>query len=362
MFLLGALDHLVRDRGLVAGDQLIDVEARVEDVEVGLGREVGHRRAVGADARRHDRVAVGIGVAAVASRHLEARRQALDVPLERPGQGLVEVVDVEHQLALGAREDAEVREVGVTAELDAQVGRGRRREVVGHDQRRAAVEGERRHEHPPVADGHEFGNTARGLALEKGDGVRPSGPGREVRMCRARHLAAHRLTVCGALLRHQVLDRRPRRDAPVAAGGRRHLGVPLGSLEAAAGSTSPPTGRRRARTGREPRDRGRHVASGSRRGGRPRRCSIARPAGMPAGAWPVGMRGAPGETPRAEPHRSGRGPTPTRAFPNAVPSTRHPPLSWGDATASRSSLRRPRSMGSRRCALLGAPALSTPGR
>ena len=50
----------------------------------------------------------------------EARHQALDVPLPRPGQRLVEVVDVEHQPPIRGGEAAEVRQVGIAAELDVQ--------------------------------------------------------------------------------------------------------------------------------------------------------------------------------------------------------------------------------------------------
>ena len=67
--------------------------------------------------------------AAVAPGDLEARRQALDVPLPRPRQGLVEVVDVEDQPPVGGGEDAEVRQVGVAAHLHPKPGLGRRRQV-----------------------------------------------------------------------------------------------------------------------------------------------------------------------------------------------------------------------------------------
>ena len=56
---------------------------------------------------------------------LDARGQALDVPLERAGKRLVEVVEVEDEVALGRREAAEVREMGVTAELHVEAGAGR---------------------------------------------------------------------------------------------------------------------------------------------------------------------------------------------------------------------------------------------
>ena len=55
------------------------------------------------------------GEVAVAPGDREARREALDVPLPGPGKGLVEVVDVQHQPAIGGGEDPEVREVRVAA-------------------------------------------------------------------------------------------------------------------------------------------------------------------------------------------------------------------------------------------------------
>ena len=64
------------------------------------------------------------GEPAVAAGDLKARGQPLHIPLPRAGQGLVEVVDVEHQLPLGGGEHPEVRQVRVTADLDRQTGAG----------------------------------------------------------------------------------------------------------------------------------------------------------------------------------------------------------------------------------------------
>ena len=73
---------------------------------------------------RYDRTAVrtafvcwAVGEVPVAACDLEARRQALHVPLEGAGKRLVEVVEVEDERALRGRETADVREVGVAAEL-----------------------------------------------------------------------------------------------------------------------------------------------------------------------------------------------------------------------------------------------------
>ena len=56
------------------------------------------------------------GEVAIAPGDLKTRCEALDVPLPGAGEGLVEVVDVQHQAAIGGGEDAEVREVGIAAE------------------------------------------------------------------------------------------------------------------------------------------------------------------------------------------------------------------------------------------------------
>jgi len=54
-----------------------------------------------------------------------------------PGEGLVEVVEVEDEPPLGRREHAEVREVGVAAELRRQARSRGAREVGRHDRGRA---------------------------------------------------------------------------------------------------------------------------------------------------------------------------------------------------------------------------------
>ncbi len=91
---------------------------------------------------------------------LEAGGQALDVPLERSGMGLVEVVDVEDERPLGRGEPAEVGEVGIAAELDGQARAIGGAEVVGHDRGGAPVERERGRSHAPVADRDELGRPA----------------------------------------------------------------------------------------------------------------------------------------------------------------------------------------------------------
>ncbi|HEY1539894.1 MAG TPA: hypothetical protein VGF63_10890 [Solirubrobacteraceae bacterium] len=158
-------------RGEQARDR-VHVEARVPHLEVALSGERAHRLAVGGR-----RLTDGVrdllgGELAVATGDAHARREPLDVPLPRSRERLVEVVDVEEELAFGRGERAEVRQVRVSAQLHAQA-RGRRRgEVGGHDRCRPPVEGERRDEHAPIAQREELGDRALRLLDEHPDRIR----------------------------------------------------------------------------------------------------------------------------------------------------------------------------------------------
>src|SRR6202042_3837797 len=57
------------------------------------------------------------------------------------------------------------------AQLHPHARHGGLGEVGRHDRRRATVEGERRDEHAPVANRHQFGHTTLGLAFEDRHGI-----------------------------------------------------------------------------------------------------------------------------------------------------------------------------------------------
>ncbi len=107
----------------------------------------------------------------MAAGHGEARRQALHVPFERAGERLVEVVHVEDEPALRSAEQAEVRQVRVTAQLHGDAGVRRGGEVGGHQQSRPPVERERRGRHPLVPQRNDVEIPRGGLPLEQRDRV-----------------------------------------------------------------------------------------------------------------------------------------------------------------------------------------------
>ena len=87
-------------------EHVVDVEVGVPDVEVRHRGELAHRRRGTRASTLEQRSAVRslAREAVVATGDREAGGEALHVPLPRPGQRLVEVVDVEHEPALGRAE------------------------------------------------------------------------------------------------------------------------------------------------------------------------------------------------------------------------------------------------------------------
>ena len=119
------------------------------------GRAAAARRgATGARGRsatqRRDGVpALLLGGAVLPAGDVDAGDQPAQVPLPGARVRLVEVVEVEDEIALRRGVEAEVAQVGVTADHRGDAGGRQRGEVRGHDRRGAAQEGERARDHPP---------------------------------------------------------------------------------------------------------------------------------------------------------------------------------------------------------------------
>ena len=113
----GLLDVGLQDAtGPGAGDELgdrLDVEPGVPGAHVAEAGVAADPQAVGPDRGLGGRPRRGVVEPGVPAGDHDARRQPLDIPLPRPGQRFVEVVDVEDQVPLGRGEEAEVEQVGV---------------------------------------------------------------------------------------------------------------------------------------------------------------------------------------------------------------------------------------------------------
>ena len=162
-------------------DGLLDVQVRIPDPQHGLSGEAAHRGAVPPRRRQGDLAAGLGGEPVVPARHGQARGQPLDVPLERAGQRLVEVVDVEDQVPLRRGERPEVGQVRIPAQLHPQARGGSCGQVRRHRQRRPPVERERRHQHPPVPDRHQLRHPRLRLPHQQPDRIPRPGRG-ELRM------------------------------------------------------------------------------------------------------------------------------------------------------------------------------------
>ena len=183
----------------------VDFEPGVPDVECAALREVLHRQPVRAHGREIRFPPVLPVEPALATGDLEARDQALDVPLERAGKRLVEVVQAEDEPPVGGCEDAEVEEMRVARELNGQPGPRRRREICRHDRGRAAEEGKRRKEHAPVPDRHELRDARSRLLLEQPDGIGPIWRRLPVGVLRASNLGSSGLSARSPLGRCLML-------------------------------------------------------------------------------------------------------------------------------------------------------------
>ena len=128
-----------------------------------------------------------------------AGRKSLDIPLPGSGQGFVEIVDVEEDVALRRREAAEIHQVSVAAGLHAKSGRRGRGKVRRHDRGRAAIEGERRLGHAAEADRDQFCDAAFVGLAQKLDRIAPILGRLPTALRGARRRGAQRLP-CGAPL------------------------------------------------------------------------------------------------------------------------------------------------------------------
>jgi len=189
-------DRIADPRHRVAID-VVRVEPRVPNVEVTHACESPHRLAVRPHDSKHGPGSLGLAEVALPRRHLETGCETLDVPLERARQGLVEIVEVEDQVALRRCEAAEIGEVRVARELDGEPGPDGRGQVVRHHNCRPAEEGEGRDEHATVTNWHEFRHTRAVLLFEQRNWV-PIGGDLELCVARPGRLLAGGSAACAS--------------------------------------------------------------------------------------------------------------------------------------------------------------------
>jgi hypothetical protein len=187
-------------RGPDIRQQIVGVHSRVQRGHQPHLGELGHRLPI-SQHRLHGHCAgVGAAVAQVPSAHREACRQPLDVVLERPWQGLVEIVHVEQQEALGRGEPAKVRQMSVAAQLHLQAGRWRFRQIGRHDLRCAPVKRERRDHHASVPNRDQIWFPVGVLCLQQCDRVRTIRGRHPVPMTFPWRLLARRFALCSPLV------------------------------------------------------------------------------------------------------------------------------------------------------------------
>src|SRR5262249_31452180 len=138
------------------------------------------------------------GKAVFASGEFNAGDEALEIPFPWPGQRLVEIVGVEHQIAFGSPKETEVLQMRVAAQLRANAGRRRGREVSSHHHGRAANKCKGRLSHAPVANRKQLRKPRLRLLLEQLQRIPPVRE-RKIGVCRTWNVGPGRLAACDAL-------------------------------------------------------------------------------------------------------------------------------------------------------------------
>ena len=155
-------------------DQAVDVSPVVPEVELRHGRVAGHPVPVGLPGGDHGLIRLGRLEAILPRRHHQAGGEAQQVPLEGPGQCLVEVAQVEPQVALWGGPEAKVEDMSIAAELNPQPAMRPGGEIGGHHRGRAAVIVPGRGDHAPVANGQQFRNPDQVLGQDRLQRVVPA--------------------------------------------------------------------------------------------------------------------------------------------------------------------------------------------
>ena len=136
-----------RDVGAFVGDdnveQIVGRDLVVPDVQEPLIRILRDPRPVRLERSTHRPITRCTLEVLVAGQHVEAGHHALEVPLERTRQRLIEVAQVERQPSFRRRPQPEVEHVRVTAQLHHQAAVRTRGEIGGHHRRGTPVEGPR---------------------------------------------------------------------------------------------------------------------------------------------------------------------------------------------------------------------------
>jgi hypothetical protein len=185
---LGLHQHLVDGRNLA---QAMDLEAA--HFERGHTGKNAHLGSVAGHKPFHDQPRRGLLVAGFTAGDDQRGGHALQIPLEGAADGLVEVVDVEDQPAVGGGIGSQVAHVGVAAELDCEAGRGQQPQVGGHHRHRAAKVAEGRLGHEFVLELDERGNAAAHRTGQQIKGGSRPRLGFEAVVLVAAHLPAPRL-------------------------------------------------------------------------------------------------------------------------------------------------------------------------
>ena len=177
----GELSHARRGRG----EDLSLVDQVVPDFQKSHLGIAADSPDIGFDYRAGRLLGVSPVAADKESGNRGARGQPLDVPLPRPRENLVEIVDCENEVALGRREQAEIHQMHVAAGHHLEISARRVCQIARHDCGASPQESERRGQHTCHPHRHQLLNAGSILRLKDRNRIGSAARATEFRMGRA---------------------------------------------------------------------------------------------------------------------------------------------------------------------------------
>ncbi len=174
-FFLDLLPALFLDGGLGLSNENVGFEMRIPRVDRAHTSVFPHVFAVTLRCFARSIAAAAFAQIVLSCSENHACRKPLYVPLPWSRGGLVEVIDVKHEMPFRRTEAAEIADVTITAGLHAKPGGRSAGEVEGHQSRGAPKEREGRLAHSSVANGKKVGQASFVSVLQQLDRIRPIG-------------------------------------------------------------------------------------------------------------------------------------------------------------------------------------------
>src|SRR5215469_13602120 len=165
--------------------------------------KTSHRSAVAARHFLNGVPAATFTPSSFASSENQTRRQTLQVPFPRPGESLVEIVDIEYKVTFGRCICAKISNVSIATNLHAQARLRQSGQISSHERCGSSEEGKRTCCHSPHLQWHELANAVGICRYNRINWIAPCFFWSPISVSRASYFVAQAPTDCPPLIQRQ---------------------------------------------------------------------------------------------------------------------------------------------------------------